>query len=116
MHHNGGMCTEWASSIHLPFVVGDVALVRSTFECKVYRSPPICFVLCHARIFYIHSISTKMLMVCIHLCMQNHPVSNGICCESLDMTYQCVANDVLRTPTVTNSTIVLVASKQLLAD
>ena len=113
MHRNGGMrnSTEWASSTHLPFVVGDVAPARSTFECKVCRSPPVCIVLCHARILYVHSTSTEMSRACIHLGMHDHPVSNGICRESLDMTYQCVANEVLKTPTATNSTIVLGASK-----
>jgi hypothetical protein len=32
------------------------------------------------------------------------------------MTYQCVANEVLKTPTTTNSAIVMAASKQFLAD
>jgi hypothetical protein len=43
-------------------------------------------------------------------------VANGTCRESLDMTYQCVANEVLKTPTIKNSTIVIAASKQFLAD
>ena len=48
--------------------------------------------------------------------MQDHPVSNGICCESLDMAYHYVANEVLKTPTATKSAIVLGANKQFLAD
>jgi hypothetical protein len=32
------------------------------------------------------------------------------------MAYQCVANEVLKTPTTTNSAIVMAASKQFLAD
>ena len=37
MHRNRGMRnnTEWAGSIHLPFIVGDIVPARSTFECKV---------------------------------------------------------------------------------
>ena len=62
MHRNEGMrnSTEWAGSTHLPFVVGDVVPAISTFECKVCRSPPVCIVLCHARIIYIHSTSVGM--------------------------------------------------------
>ena len=89
MHRNGGMRnnTEWASSNHLPFVVGNVAPARSTFECKVCRSPPVCIVWCHARILYVHSTSSEMSRACIHLGMHDHHISNGICRESLDMAY-----------------------------
>ena len=103
-------------STYLPFVVGDVAPVRSTFECKVCRSPLVYITLCHARMLYVHSTSTEMSRACIYLGMHDYPISNGICRESLDMIYQCVANEVLKTPTATKSTIVLGASKQLLAD
>ena len=113
MHRNGGMrnSTEWASSTHLLFVIGDVAPARSTFECKVCQSPPMCIILCHARILYVHSTSTKMSRACIHLGMHDHHVFNDICHESLDMTYQCVANKVLKTSIATNSAIVLDANK-----
>ena len=70
----------------------------------------------HARILHIHSTSTKMSRACIHLGMHDHLVSNGICRESLDMAYQCVANEVLKTPIAINSAIVLGVSKQFLAN
>ena len=75
-----------------------------------------CIALCHARILYVHSTSTEMSRACIYFCMHDHIVSNGICRDLLDMAYQCVANEVLKTTTATNSTIILGASKQLLAD
>jgi hypothetical protein len=52
----------------------------------------------------------------IHLSVHDHPLANGTCRESLDMTYQCVANEVLKTPTTKNSAIVMAANKQLLAN
>ena len=67
----------------------------------------VCIVLCHARILYIHSTSIEMLRACFHLGTHDHPISNGICRESLDMAYQCLANNVLKTPTAINSAIVL---------
>jgi hypothetical protein len=76
----------------------------------------VCIVLCHARIIYIHSTSVGMSRVCIHIGVHDHHVANGTCHESLDMTYQCVANEVLKTPTTKNSAIVMAASKQFLAD
>ena len=89
MYHNEGMRnnTEWASSTHLPFVVGDDAPARSTFECKVCRSLPVCITLYHARILYVHSTSIEMSRACIHLGMHDHLVSNGICRELLDIAY-----------------------------
>jgi enoyl-[acyl-carrier-protein] reductase (NADH) len=72
--------------------------------------------LCHTRITYIHSTYVGMSRVCIHLGVHDHHVSNGTYRESLDMTYQCVANEVLKTPTAKNSAIVMAVSKQFLAD
>lgn len=47
--------------------------------------------------------------------VHDHPASDGTCRESLDMAYQSVANEVMKTPIVKDSIIVMVASKQLLA-
>ena len=41
----------------------------------------------------------ECLGLCIHLGVHDHPVANDTCRESLDMTYQCVANEVLKIPT-----------------
>jgi hypothetical protein len=43
-------------------------------------------------------------------------VANGTCRESLDITYQCIVNEVLKTPTTKNSAIVMAASKKKLVD
>ena len=74
-----------------------------------------CIALCHARIIYIYSTSVGMSRACIYLGVHDHPMANGTCRESLDMTYQCVANEVLKTPTTKNSTIVMATSKQSMA-
>lgn len=52
----------------------------------------------------------------MHLGIHDHHVSNGTCCESLDFAYQCVGSDVMKIPTAQNSTIVMTASKQFLAN
>ena len=76
----------------------------------------VCITLCHARIIYIHSTSVVMSRSCTHLGIYDHPLANDTYCEALDMTYQCVENEVLKTLTSKNSTIVMAASKQCLAD
>jgi hypothetical protein len=96
--------------------VGNVAPEKSRLECKVCRLTSVCIALCHARILYVHSTSPKMSRACIHLGVHEHHVSNGTCRESLDMAYQCVANEVIKIPTAKNSAIVMAASKQFLAD
>jgi hypothetical protein len=118
MNRNGGLRnnTEWADSTPLPFAVGNIPPTRSTVECKVCRSTLVCIALCLARILYIYFTSVGMSRGCIHIGVHDHPVANGTCLESLDMAYQCVANEVLKTPTTKISAIVMAASKQFLAD
>ena len=118
MHRNGGVRnnTEWANSIHLPFAVGNVAPIRSTIEYKVCCFTHVCIALCHAQIIYIHFTSIGMSSACIHLGVHDHHVANDTCCESLDMAYQCIANEILKTPTVNNLVIVMAASKKFLVD
>lgn len=79
---------------HLLWVM--LPLLDPFFECKVCRAPHVCIALCHARILYVRSTSIKMSRAYIHLGMYDHPISNGIWCESLDTTYQCVTNEILK--------------------
>ena len=118
MYHNGGLRnnTEWAGSTPLPFVVGNIPPTRSSIECKVCHSTLVCIALYHARIIYIHSTSVGMLKACIHLGVHDHPVEKNPCRNSLDMTYQCVTNEILKIPTAKKLAIVMVASKQFLAN
>jgi hypothetical protein len=76
----------------------------------------VCVASRHARIIYIHSRSVGMFRACIHFGVHDHPVTNDTCRQSLDMAYECITNEVLKTPTTKNSTIVMAASKQFLAD
>ena len=92
-------------------MVGTILPEKSKVQCKVCHAIPICLDVCYAKIIYMHSQSSNMSRVCIHLGVHNHPVSSEVCRESLDMAYQCVANEVAKTPTANNSTIVMAASK-----
>jgi hypothetical protein len=118
MNYNGGLRnnTEWVGSIPLPYDVGNVSLTRSTVECKVCRSTPVCIVLYHARIIYIHSTSVGMSKACIHLGVHDYLVANGTCRESLDLAYQCVTNEILKTPTTKNLAIIMAVSKHFFAN
>ena len=52
----------------------------------------------------------------MYLAFHEHHVSNGTCCESLAMTYQCVANEVIKIFTTKNSTIIIEMNKQFFGD
>ena len=55
-----------------------------------------------------------MTRECIHLGMQNHPISNGICREILDTISDLIVHEVSKTPTAKNSAIAMAASKEFL--
>jgi hypothetical protein len=50
----------------------------------------------------------------IHLGMHNHPISDGICRETLDTIFGLIAQKVSKTPTTKTSAIAMVASKEFL--
>ena len=118
LYRNGGVhnCTEWIGSTLIPFSMGDVTAKKSRLKCKVCCSTLVSIVLCHTRIIYVHFTSPGMSKACIHLGVHKYHVSNDTCCESLDIAYQCVANEVMKTPTAKNSVIVMAASKKFLVD
>ena len=113
MHHNGSLRNNIGrvGSTPLSYVVGDVFPIRSTIECKVYRSIHVCIVLCHARIIYNLFTSLGMSRACTHLGVHDHHLANDTCCEALNIAYQCIANEVLETPTSKNSAIVMATEK-----
>ena len=92
-------------------MVGTNPLEKSKVPCKVCDVASICLDVCYAKIIYVHLQSSNTSCVCIHLGVHNHLVSSGVCCESLDMAYQCVAIEVAKTPTAKNSAIVMAAGK-----
>jgi hypothetical protein len=55
-----------------------------------------------------------MIRACIHLGMHNHPVSNGICLETLNTIFGLIAQEVSKTPTAKKFTIAMATSKEIL--
>jgi hypothetical protein len=105
--------TEWSSRTNIPFNLGHLHPPKSTLVCKVCKVPPTCVNFCDARIYYVLSKS-DMTRACIHLGMHNHPVSDGICRETLDTISGLIAQEVSKTPTTKNSAIAMAASKEFL--
>ena len=57
-----------------------------------------------------------MFSACIHLGVHDHHESTIVYHESLDMLFQCIGNEVSKSPTSKNSMIVMIANKQLMVD
>jgi hypothetical protein len=105
--------TEWSGRTNTPFNLGHLPPPDSTLVCKVCKVPPTCVNFCDARIYYVLSKS-DMTRACIHLGMHNHPVSDGVCRETIDTISSLVAQEVSKTPTAKNSAIAMAASKEFL--
>jgi hypothetical protein len=82
--------TKWSGRTNIPFKLGHLPPPDSTIVCKVCKVLPICINFCHGRIYYVLG-KGDMSRACIHLGMHNHPVSDGICRETLDMISSLIA-------------------------
>jgi hypothetical protein len=105
--------TEWSGQTNTPFKLRYLPPPDSTLVCKVYKVPPICVNFCPGHIYYVLG-KGDMSRASIHLGMHNHPVSNGICRETLDTISSLIAQEVSKTPTAKNSAIAMAANKEFL--
>jgi hypothetical protein len=105
--------TEWSSQTNTPFKLGHLPLLDSTLIFKVCEVPPTCVNFCPGRIYYVLG-KGDMSRACIHLGMHNHPVSDGISRETLDIIFGLIAQEVSKTPIAKNSAIAMAASKEFL--
>jgi hypothetical protein len=108
--------TEWVGFTLGPIPVGGEHPPNSTPVCKVCHTPPVCVELCPAKIFHVTCRDPNVTRVAIHLGSHKHLVSDGTCQETFDHMYECIGEQVLRTPNAKNFAIMLGASKIFLAD
>ena len=106
---------EWDGFTIHPFQVGCQPPSRSTIVCKICKTPPICVATCKARIYYI-SGGENMSRACVHLGVHEHPVKIGEYQDFKDRSRTLLAEQVEKTPTATNSAIVMEATKELLGE
>lgn len=64
---------------------------------KVCHTTHICIDVCGVQINNVHSTKLGMSCACIYLEVHKHPISQGICHESINMAYQCNAEEVSKT-------------------
>lgn len=107
--------TEWDGCSRSPFEVGGDPPEGSTVVCKICKSPPSCIRTCPGMIYYVIA-KDHMTRACVHVGSHSHPVKIGINRESMERTRTLLEEQVQRTPTATNSAIVLEASKELIGE
>jgi hypothetical protein len=100
--------TEWSSRTNTPFKLEHLPPPDSTLVYKVCKVSLICINFYPGRIYYVLG-KGDMSRACIHLGIHNHPVSDGICRETLDTISGLIAQEVSKTPTTKNSTIAMAA-------
>ena len=107
---------EWIGVALSPFAIREGPPSRSILACKVCHTPPVCLALYDARIYYVFSSNPDLTRAAIDIGHHVHLVSNGVCLDSLDLMYDCMAQEIAKTPNAKNSAIVMAASKKFLAD
>lgn len=91
-------------------------------ECKACQFVVIYIEVCNVCIVYVHSTTPRMYRACIYLGVHDHRVCHNIRREALDIAYECLASEVIKTPIANkkiiekNPTIVMATSKQFLVD
>lgn len=106
---------QWDGISAFTFDVGSDPPKGSTVVCKICKIPPLCLATCSAKIYYVLA-KDHMTRACIHLGSHLHPVKIGIDRDFVERADSVLGDQVQRTPTATNSAIILEASKDLIGD
>ena len=105
---------EWSGYTVIPFTTSGCPPKQSTLVCMVCKMPPTCPRACVARIYFAYSDNLNMTRAAIHLEHHGHPVARGMYRDFTEVICGLIAEQVAKTPTATNSTITLSASKDFL--
>ena len=107
--------TEWEGTASSSFLRGCEPPSNSTVVCAICQFPPTCIDSCMAKVYYVFG-QNHMSRACVHLGTHCHAVKNGNCRESNTRLKALIGEQVERTPSATNSSIVLEASKEYLGE
>jgi hypothetical protein len=106
---------KWDGFTVTTIPVGQPAPAGSTLVCKIGKIPPIYFATCATIIYYVYGVA-NMTRACLHLGVHEHLIKVGEDQEIKERTRKLIEEQVERTPKVTNSTIVMEASKELVGE
>lgn len=105
--------TKWEGISDRTFDVGSIPSSGSIVVCKVCKVPPPCLAPCSAKIYYVFG-KDQMTMACVHLGSHIHPIKLGDYRDSIKQSRSLISKQVRQTPTATNLSFVLEASKELI--
>ena len=106
---------EWEGMSAVLLDVGNKHPPSSTLVCKFCKEPPSCIARCNVRVYYVHGNST-LTRAFIHLGIHKHPMKDGELRDMQERTRDLVGEQMERTPSATNSAIIMDATKELLGD
>ena len=106
---------EWEGVSPSIMDVGDAHPRGSTLLCTICKHPPSCIATCPAKVYYVvgKQSSTRAF---VHLGTHCHPVKDGEMQDMRERTHSLIGEQMERTPSATNSSIVMEATKELLGE
>ena len=105
---------EWEVSPSI-MDVGDAHPRGSTLLCTICKHPPSCIATCPAKVY---CVIGKQSSTCafVHLGTHCHPVKDGELRDMRERTCSLIGEQMEKTPSATNSSIVMEATKELLGE
>ena len=106
---------EWEGVSPSIMDVGDAHLQGSTLLCTICKHPPSCIATCPAKVYYVLG-KKSCTRAFVHLGTHCHPVKDGELRDMGERTRSLIGEQMERTPSATNSSIVMEATKELLGE
>ena len=106
---------EWEGVSPSIMDVGDAHPRGSTLLCTICKHPPSCIATCPAKVYYVVGKQSSTHAF-VHLGTHCHPVKDGELRDMRERTRSLIGEQMERTPSATNSSIVMEATKELLGE
>jgi hypothetical protein len=106
---------EWDRFIVTTIPVEQPAPVGSSLVCKICKVPPACIATCGPKIYYVFG-GTNMIRTCVNLEIHEHLMKVGEDQEIKERMRKLIKEQVEKTPKITNSAIVIEATKELVGE
>lgn len=104
---------EWEGVSPIAFDVGQPHPASSTLVCKICMEPSACIARCTMQVYYVIGNFT-LSRAYVHLGTHEHPVKDGELRDMQATTRSLIGEQLERTPSATNSAVILEATKELL--
>ena len=106
---------EWEGVSPSVMDVGDAHPQGSTLVYSICKHPPSCIATCPTKVYYVLGKQSSTSAF-VHLGTHSHPVKDGELRDMWERTHSLIGEQMERTPSATNSSIVMEATKELLGE